>query len=182
MPLYNIETVTIYATYPVDDAKKLDLDDHVSKVITRNELSYNASPSRSNDMTLRNDEEAFYVPTIEFEINYLTPDLYAKLMQFANSKGFIARYMDQEMQEPVHRSMYMTEQSIDNLIYGMSSAVDGVTSVKVKMVSKYGYPYVMASDSANFNEATKYHYGQLHAHRGPTDFRPDGVEEQESYV
>lgn len=150
--------------------------DKASNVVTRNELSYNASPTRSNDMTLHNDEEAFYVPTIEVTLAYLSVEECADLMQIANSKGFIVQYIDQELMTQVFRHMYMTEQSIENLVMAMNGAADGVTQVKVKMVSRYGYPYTPTSDP-DFGRSTRYHYRQLYIHRSWNDMLPDGAEE-----
>lgn len=158
----------------------LDMADFLSNVKTSNELSYQSSPSRSSDMTLRNDEEAFYVPTIEITLGYLTPEIYSEFLQIVNSKGFFVSYFDQELGETVFRAVYMSEKSLERLHTSAGASLDGLVGVEVKMVSRYGYPYTKASDG-NCNKAGKYHMYQLHAHRTPSDYNPTG-EEAPNYV
>lgn len=185
MPTYdNFIAMDIWAgsTPTGGSGPTLILSGVISNVVTKNELSYNSSPGRSNDMTLSNDQEAFYVPTVEFTLVDVPPDSFFKLMQILNSKGFLVHYFDQELGEDVYRSVYATEQSIDALLHS-GIVLDGFNGVKVKFVSRYGYPYTPRSDS-NYNEANKYHMYQLHAHKSATDFLPLGytISGKESYV
>lgn len=154
----------------VNGSPTIVLGDMVSNVVSKNELSYNASPTRSNDMTLVNDQEAYYVPTVEFTLNDVSPSDFCKLMQVVNSRGFVAQYYDQELGELVYRSMYATDQSIDALLH-TGASLEGVNGVKVKFVSRYGYPYTPRS-SANCTLANKYHMYELHAHASSSNFLP----------
>lgn len=154
---------------------------YVSNVVTKNELSYNASPTRANDMSLVNDQEAYYVPTVEFTLNDVSRDTFASLMQIINSRGFVVEYYDQELGEIVYRSMYATDQSIDQLLHNGGTLL-GLNGVKVKFVSRYGYPYTPRS-SANCTYQNKYHMYELHAHKSSTDFLPmSHTLEEENYV
>lgn len=155
-------------------AAAIMLDDEISTISTRNELSYNASPGRTNNMQLHNGQEAYYVPTVEFSFKYLTAERYSLFMQMVNSKGFVAKYFDTELGEAVYRSMYMSETSLEQL-YGFGGNLEALIGVKLKMVSRYGYPYTpYSSDATVFNATNKYHMYQLHLYKGIGDHNPSG--------
>lgn len=139
-----------------------DISDNVANVVSKNELSYNASPTRSNDMMLHNDQEAYYVPTVEFTLNDLEPEKFRTLMQIINSRGFIVQYYDTELGVLVFRSVYATEQSVEALLH-TGGNLDGFNGVKVKFVSRYGYPYT-PRNSDNYSGNNKYHMYELYAH------------------
>jgi len=157
----------------------LDLGEYVSEMTTRNELSYNQSPTRMNNMTLYNDEEAFYVPTITFKLGYLGVSAYEKLMQLINSKGFVVKYFDQELGEYVYRAMYVTDNSLEALYVNVGN-LDGLLGVSIKFVSRYGYAYV-ACNNENYMLSNKYHMAQLHLCKDYNTFVPTG-EEYPNYV
>lgn len=166
--------LSIFGSVPQSSSQEPDLElgDFVSELTTRNELSYNQSPTRANNMTLSNDEEAFYVPTITFKFGYLGMKTYEKLMQLINSKGFVVRYFDQELGEYVYRAMYASENSLESL-YTIVGKLDGLLGVSIKFVSRYGYPYVGRTDS-NYSSTNKYHMAQLHLCKGYNSFVPSG--------
>lgn len=137
-----------------------ELGEMLSDVQSKNELSYQASPTRSTDMTLNNDEVAFYVPTVTVKFAYVDANDFAKLMQVVNSKGFFARYWDFELAEEVVRRMYVSERSLEKL-YVQRAYLEGLVGVSLTMVSKYGYAYTLESDE-NYKEDNKFHYYQLH--------------------
>lgn len=171
----------LYLGSPVG-ATPIELNEYVSNVVSKNELSYNASPTRSNDMTLYNDQEAYYVPTVEFTLSDVPQSTFGKLMQIVNSRGFIVEYYDQELGEMVFRSMYATDQSIDALLH-TGVTLDGFNGVKVKFVSRYGYPYTPRLDTDHCTEGNKYHMYQLHAHKTSDDFLPMSYTlDKEKYV
>lgn len=177
----NLSTVQIWADTNLSTLPTVDLSNDSSKVVTRNELSYGSSPSRSNDMSLVNDQEAYYVPTIEVTVNYLEAETYSRLSQIINSRGFIVYYQDQELGEMVYRSMYATEQSVSDLAHSKAT-MDGALGVTLKFVSRYGYPYTRRG-SANYNFENKYHMYELYAHRTSSDFLPMGhTIQEEDYV
>lgn len=169
------DEVNIFNIYQAQDEPPLSYNSMVSDVSTSNELSYQASPTRANNMTLHNDEEAFYVPTVKFTLAYMTPESFATFMQIVNSKGFIVQYFDYELGEVVYRAMYVTEKSLERLHTDANAILLGVVHPTITMVSVYGYPYTKASDP-NFNEDNKYHYYQLHLHITQDNISPDGTE------
>lgn len=162
-------------------ASTLALNDEISEFMSKNELSYNASPTRYNDMTLRNDQEAFYVPTIEFKLAVMDATKVSTLMQVINSKGFVVRYFDLELGEIVYRSMYATEFTISEILRTAARVEGGLVSCK--FVSRYGYPYTPRSDTDHCTPENKYHMYQLHNFSTSSNYIPTTVtEEDESYV
>lgn len=183
----NFSILKIYLAPGVPDTAVLTLSDDVASIKVSNELSYQSSPTRSNDMTLRNDEEAFYVPTVEVTFAYLTPEIYSVLMQVGNSKGFFVSYYDYELGEEVFRAVYMSERSLSKLhnsvVFSGGEAqarLEGEVGVTVKMVSRYGYAYTKSGD-ANCTSGNKYHMYQLHLHKTYANYNPTN-EEAPNYV
>lgn len=162
----DITTFDIYLT-PTTQDPTMQLGEMLSNVATANELSYQSSPTRTNDMTLFNDEDAFYVPTVEITLGYLGANDYAKLMQVVNSKGLIVYYFDVELNEYVYRAVYVSEKSLERL-HAVGGDLSGLVGTKVKFVSRWGYPYVTSNDP-NCLEENKFHMYNLHRLKGKTD-------------
>jgi len=134
-----------------------DINKMASNFKAKNVLTYQQDPSRTNDFTLQNrDIEARFIPTVEFNFNYLAAADYARFIQLANSKGFFVEYYDYEIQTWVKRRMYMTDTSIEN-IRNIGPNYEGALGAKVTFVSVFGYQYCETTD-ANFTSNNKFHY------------------------
>lgn len=155
----DITTFNIRKT-PSAMGNDMELGNLLSNIKTSNELSYQSSPMRTNNMTLHNDEEAFYVPTVEITIAYMGNSDYATFMQLVNSKGIMVYYFDFELNEYVWRAMYVSEKSLDQL-HAIGGNGEGLVGVKVTFVSRWGYPYVPSSN-VNCQAANKYHMYNLY--------------------
>lgn len=173
----DITTFNIRLT-PTDGENACELGPYLSDIRSANELSYQSSPTRTNDMTLHNDQEAFYVPTVEITFAYLSEDRYAKFMQVVNSKGMMVYYYDLELAEYVWRAMYVSEKSISQL-HALGGNIENIIGAKVTFVSRWGYPYT-PSGNPYCTKANKYHMARLHANKDITSV--PGTEEYPDYV
>lgn len=124
------------------------LDNKFITYTCRNVFTYATEPSRGNDFALDNSEEtieAKYVPQISFKFNRMTPEIYSKFIQVANSRGFILKYYDYEVQMWVRRLVYMSEKELSRVQIvppdedNSMAYILNILGVTLTAVSKFGY-------------------------------------------
>lgn len=116
-----------------------DYNEVYNGYVCENQLNYVTEPSRDIQGTLHNDDiETFYIPTATFNISYINADVFSKLIQIINSKGFYIEYYDYEIMEDVIRQVYMTTKSLEK-IHNIGKNLKGFINLELTFVSKVGY-------------------------------------------
>ena len=109
-------------------------DETYSNFTPRNELVYREEPSRANDGNVYpNEYDHWHAPTVEFEMDFLSEEVYSNLIKIINAPSFLIKYYDYELGKQVYRHMYMTNRSVGKYMLQLAQGL--LSQLKISFTS-----------------------------------------------